>query len=244
MALRKFEYLIRDVPFELFTDHENLVYLNTPPSNKVLRWKLAIQEYDCSIYWINGELNVVADGLSRLTDEVPTTADNWSEPMNIDEVVQEREVPRKPTNDIETASRGTVGNGSEPQPSETSRRKTTRKRNQKVKMNLEVTDLMRSVEEVNEHRDTSTVISDVRDQMAVERNDEDADRNVRMLSNGTFTPFENARTEPLIHNDEEGRTTTRNAQNPHAETINNAFEPPMNDEIPMNLIDEPGCGVT
>ncbi len=49
MTLRKFEYLIRDVPFELYTDHENLVYLNTPPSHKVLRWKLAIQEYDCSI---------------------------------------------------------------------------------------------------------------------------------------------------------------------------------------------------
>ncbi len=45
-------------------------YICTPPSNKVLRQKLAIQEYNCSIDWIKGELNVVADGLSRLTDEV------------------------------------------------------------------------------------------------------------------------------------------------------------------------------
>jgi hypothetical protein len=49
MTLRKFEYLLRDVPFQLFTDHENLVYLNTPPSNKVLRWKLAVQEYDAFV---------------------------------------------------------------------------------------------------------------------------------------------------------------------------------------------------
>jgi len=150
MTLRKFKYLIRDVPFELYTDHENLVYLNTPPLNKVLRWKLAIQEYDCSIDWIKGELNVVADGLSRLTDEVPTTADNWSGSTNIDEVVQEREVPRRPTNDIEAASRGTVGNGSEPQLPKTSRKKTNRLK--EVKMNREVTDLRRSVEAVTEHR--------------------------------------------------------------------------------------------
>ena len=122
---------------------------------------LAIQEYDCSIDWIKGELNVVADGLSRLTDEVPTTADNWAESTNIDEVVQEWEVPRRPTNDIEAASRGTVGNGSEPQLTEANRKKTNRKKKKEVKMNREVTDLMRSVEEVNEHRDTSTALSNV-----------------------------------------------------------------------------------
>ncbi len=60
-------------------------------------------------------------------------------------------------------------------------------------------DLTRSVEEVNKHRDTSTALSDGRDQMAVvQRNDEDTDRNVRMLSNETFNPFENARTDPCF----------------------------------------------
>jgi hypothetical protein len=61
MTLRKFEYLIRDIPFKLFTDHENLLYLNVPPSNKVLRWKLAIQEYNFKLNYIKGENNVVAD---------------------------------------------------------------------------------------------------------------------------------------------------------------------------------------
>ncbi len=71
MTLKKYEYLVRDIPFELYTDHESLVYLNNPPSNKVMRWKLAIQEYNCTIDYIKGELNIVADGLSRLTEELP-----------------------------------------------------------------------------------------------------------------------------------------------------------------------------
>jgi hypothetical protein len=44
LCMRKYEYLLRDVKFTLKTDHANILYLNVPPSNKVLRWKLAIQE--------------------------------------------------------------------------------------------------------------------------------------------------------------------------------------------------------
>jgi hypothetical protein len=39
---------------------------------------LAIQEYNFFYNYIKGELNIVADGLSRLTNEVPTTTENWS----------------------------------------------------------------------------------------------------------------------------------------------------------------------
>lgn len=65
-SLRKFEYLLRDRPFTLRTDHENLTYINDPPSPKVRRWKIAIQEHDFHIEHIDGEKNIVADGLSRL----------------------------------------------------------------------------------------------------------------------------------------------------------------------------------
>ncbi len=73
MTFQKYEYLLRDIPFELYMDHENLIYINTPPSNKVLRWQLAIQEYDFTRNHIAGEQNIVADGLSRLTEDIPTT---------------------------------------------------------------------------------------------------------------------------------------------------------------------------
>ena len=70
MTLKNFEYLLRDVPFTLYTDHANLVYLNVPPSNKVLRWKMAIQEYNFHLFHIPDEKNVVADGFSLLGEDV------------------------------------------------------------------------------------------------------------------------------------------------------------------------------
>ena len=65
-SLRKFEYLLRDKHFTLRTDHANLTYVKDPPSPKVRRWKIAIQEYDFDLEYIEGEKNVVADGFSRL----------------------------------------------------------------------------------------------------------------------------------------------------------------------------------
>ena len=65
-ALRKFEYLLVNRHFTLRTDHENLTYVNDPPSPKVRRWKLAIQEFDFTLEHIAGEKNIVADGFSRL----------------------------------------------------------------------------------------------------------------------------------------------------------------------------------
>ena len=47
--------------------------MNMPPSSKVLRWKLAIQEYDKDVYHIPGPDNIAADALSRLMDSSATT---------------------------------------------------------------------------------------------------------------------------------------------------------------------------
>lgn len=65
-ALKKFEYLVRDHHFTLLTDHQNLIYIDKETSQKVKRWKLAIQGYDFDIHHIPGRLNVVADGFSRI----------------------------------------------------------------------------------------------------------------------------------------------------------------------------------
>jgi hypothetical protein len=65
-SFQKLEYLIRDVHFTLQTDHKNLTYIYSSGSAKVLRWKLAIQEYDFEIQHIPGDKNMVADCFSRL----------------------------------------------------------------------------------------------------------------------------------------------------------------------------------
>jgi hypothetical protein len=64
-ACKKWEHFLRGNHFHLFTDHKNLTFLNRPPSEKVMRWRLAIQEYDFSVAYIKGETNNVADALSR-----------------------------------------------------------------------------------------------------------------------------------------------------------------------------------
>ena len=65
-ALKKLEYLIRDIHFTLRTDHKNLMHLNDTGSSKVKRWKSAIQEYDFDIEHIPGVDNIAADAFSRL----------------------------------------------------------------------------------------------------------------------------------------------------------------------------------
>ena len=67
-SLKKWEYLLRDRHFKLYTDHENLTYLDAGTSPKVYRWKLEVQEYDFEILPIKGENNIVADAFSRLCE--------------------------------------------------------------------------------------------------------------------------------------------------------------------------------
>ena len=65
-TLTKFSHLLRDNKFLLRTDHMNLTYINLGTSQKVQRWKLALQEFDFDIEHVAGKLNVVADAFSRL----------------------------------------------------------------------------------------------------------------------------------------------------------------------------------
>ena len=65
-SLRKWETHLRDVKFTLFTDHRNLTFMNKDPNAKVLRLKLAVQDYNFDIAYIPGEKNIIADGVSRL----------------------------------------------------------------------------------------------------------------------------------------------------------------------------------
>ena len=94
-ALKKFEYLLRDVHFTLQTDHKNLIYINDTASPKVVRWKLAIQEYNFDIEHIAGVTNIVADSFSRFCNfpikEEETTEDMCDYVMGL---LDEFEIPR------------------------------------------------------------------------------------------------------------------------------------------------------
>jgi len=83
-ALKKFEYVIRDCKFTLLTDHRNLIYIDGETSQKVKRWKLAIQTFDFDIAHIAGRLNEIADGFSRLLT-IPSENVFWMSDFDIPE---------------------------------------------------------------------------------------------------------------------------------------------------------------
>ncbi|GFV95128.1 integrase catalytic domain-containing protein [Trichonephila clavipes] len=58
--------------FKVFTDHKPLAGFlsNKDPSSKVLRWKLALEEFNYDIHYIRGSLNSVADHLSRYINNI------------------------------------------------------------------------------------------------------------------------------------------------------------------------------
>ena len=62
------EHLLRDRHFDLYTDHENLTRLYSTGSQKVMRWRMYMQEYNFTIHYKKGEENTVADAFSRLCD--------------------------------------------------------------------------------------------------------------------------------------------------------------------------------
>ncbi len=64
-AVKKFDYLLLGRRFHIHTDHANLCYIRDSGSSKVIRWKLALQEYDFTAKYVKGADNVAADYFSR-----------------------------------------------------------------------------------------------------------------------------------------------------------------------------------
>ena len=64
-VLKEFRNILLGQQIHVHTDHENLTY-KTFNSDRVMRWRLYIEEYSPDLQYIKGEKNVVADALSRL----------------------------------------------------------------------------------------------------------------------------------------------------------------------------------
>ena len=64
-TLKEFRNILLGQRIKVHTDHENLTY-KTFNSDRVMRWRLYIEEYSPHLHYIKGTHNVVADALSRL----------------------------------------------------------------------------------------------------------------------------------------------------------------------------------
>ncbi|GFY26223.1 transposon Tf2-8 polyprotein [Trichonephila clavipes] len=80
-ALNFFRPFLLGRKFKVFTDHKPLAGFlsNKNPSSKILRWKLALEEFNYDIHYIRGSLNSVADHLScyinNITIALPDSKD-------------------------------------------------------------------------------------------------------------------------------------------------------------------------
>jgi hypothetical protein len=64
-TLKEFRNILLGQKIKVHTDHENLTYKNFN-SDRVMRWRLYIEEYSPDLQYIKGTHNVVADALSCL----------------------------------------------------------------------------------------------------------------------------------------------------------------------------------
>ncbi len=100
-TLKEFRMILLGHDIIIWTDHKNLIH-NDFKTERVLRWRLLMEEYRLDIRYIKGPDNIVADSLSRLpttnNPEKPyimpsreeladsfaqDTEDNWSFPISI-----------------------------------------------------------------------------------------------------------------------------------------------------------------
>ena len=64
-TFKEFRTILLGQKLIVHTDHENLTYKHFN-SDRVMRWRLFIEEYSPDLRYIKGELNIAADALSRL----------------------------------------------------------------------------------------------------------------------------------------------------------------------------------
>ena len=70
-ALKKYLNWIFGSPVHIYSDHNPLTFLtqSAPQSAKLMRWVLALQEFDIKFHYVKGALNTAPDRLSQLPFE-------------------------------------------------------------------------------------------------------------------------------------------------------------------------------
>jgi RNase H-like domain found in reverse transcriptase/Reverse transcriptase (RNA-dependent DNA polymerase) len=90
-TLKEFRNILLGQKDLVFTDHKNLTYKNFI-TERVMRWRLILEEYGPELRYVNGEFNIVADALSRLEIiSKPTTTNEQMPATEIAEMFAARE---------------------------------------------------------------------------------------------------------------------------------------------------------
>jgi hypothetical protein len=83
-TLKEFRNILLGQQITVFTDHKNLTYKNFN-TERVMRWRLVLEEFGPDLQYIKGEKNIVADALSRLEIDDDQEIFNISECFGYDD---------------------------------------------------------------------------------------------------------------------------------------------------------------
>ncbi|GFU03958.1 transposon Tf2-9 polyprotein [Trichonephila clavipes] len=88
--------------FKAFKDHKPLsgFLSNKNPSSKILRWKLALEEFNYEIHYIKGFLNSVADLLSRCINNIAIALPESKDEMQREDPVLSHIIQKIDQNDV------------------------------------------------------------------------------------------------------------------------------------------------
>ena len=94
-TLKEFRNILFGYNITVYTDHMNLVH-NTVlmSSDRIMRWRLLLEEYGITLKHIKGEKNTVADALSRHPIKEPMPTEYTAvEAMAVEPLAEERQFP-------------------------------------------------------------------------------------------------------------------------------------------------------
>jgi hypothetical protein len=83
-TLKEFRNILLGHQITVYTDHKYLTYKNFN-TERVMRWRLVLEEYGPELIYIKGESNVVADALSRLEIDDKREIFNLSKSFGFDD---------------------------------------------------------------------------------------------------------------------------------------------------------------
>lgn len=85
-AVKHFRPYLYGRKFKLFTDHQPLTYSMSDANRRIIRGKMALEEFDYELIYKPGSQNIVADALSRIKpDEIHANEQNENEPSSEDD---------------------------------------------------------------------------------------------------------------------------------------------------------------
>ena len=92
-GLKAFEGILRGQQLTVHTDHLNLLYKNMP-TQRMMRWRLLLEEYNPKVVHVAGPNNEAADALSRLDmDDNDYDEIEWNQPnppLSYSDEIQQR----------------------------------------------------------------------------------------------------------------------------------------------------------